>query len=77
MLWQLALNARSGSPVGNYDLYTEAVENSTMHSRALRLRNLLPASLREFIQPGAEQATYRLTLPTTQIHLFPARQANS
>ena len=77
MLWKLALNARAASPVGNFDLYRNAVSNSTIHSRAMRLKTLLPPSLRELVQPGRERATYRLILPPVQIHLFPVRGASS
>jgi len=77
MLWKLAINARTASAVGNYDLYTDAVANSTLHARASRLKRLLPPALREFIVPGTEQATYRLSLPATQIHLFPAARTAS
>ena len=75
MLWKLAINAKSASAVGNFDLYNDGVANSTLHSRAMRLKQLLPPSLRQHIKPGTERATHRLTLPMNLIHLFPSRSS--
>jgi hypothetical protein len=71
LLWKLAERARTSSAVGNYDLYDDAVANSTIANRWARLKTLLPATLRNAVCPGSEPATYRLTLEGNRIHLFP------
>jgi len=75
MLWQLAANARMASPVNDIDLYQRHVSPSTMYNRWERLQSLLPASLRRYVFPGNQRATYRLQLPIHEIHLFDSGNA--
>ena len=72
LLWKLATNARIASAVGNFDLYSEGVPDSTFYNRWRRLKELIPAALHRHVVPGRERATYRLSLPIQQIHLFSA-----
>ena len=70
LIWHLAKGTRLATSVDQSDLYDNIVSDSTMHNRARRLRDLLPATLARLIVSGNKPATYRLDLPPDKVHLF-------
>jgi hypothetical protein len=71
-LWLLATRHARSAAVEEADLYRDDAlpSQSAMARSASRLRDLLPMSVRKFLQPGPKPRSYRLTLPAGRVHVF-------